>query len=62
MEDLKRRTPYLDRAPVEKIADGVEKLHEKVLQAIFPSLKNQNSKNSFKNAPGWRSLEGEVLG
>ena len=48
LEDLKRRTPYLDRAPVEKIADGVEKLHEKVLQAIFPSLKNQNSKNSIQ--------------
>src|ERR1043166_3485515 len=39
LNDLKQRTPYMDREPVEKVAVEIEKLHEQVLQALFPPVK-----------------------
>jgi hypothetical protein len=50
LEDLKQRTPYLDRAPVEKIAAEVVKLHEQVLRALFPST-NPRSQQYFGVRP-----------
>jgi hypothetical protein len=36
LEDLKRRFPYQDRAPVEKVAQEVDDLRNQVLKALFP--------------------------
>jgi len=33
LNDLKHRTPYMDREPIEKVAAEIERLHEEVLQA-----------------------------
>jgi hypothetical protein len=62
LEDLKRRTPYLDREPVEKVARAVEKLHDQVLEALFPSLKTQTSGNRARGAPGPIAPASRVMG
>jgi hypothetical protein len=62
LEDLKRRTPYLDRAPLERIANAVEKLHDQVLEALFPSLKNQASGFRSAEAPQPQPICSEASG
>jgi hypothetical protein len=36
LEDLKHRMPYMDREPVEKAAQEVERIRAEVLRALFP--------------------------
>jgi len=37
LDDLKRRTSYFDRDPIEKAAKEVEQMRAEVLQALFPA-------------------------
>ena len=60
LNDLKHRTPYMDREPIEKVAAEIERLHEEVLQALFPPLKNQTSRNYRAWRGSGTSVDSEV--
>jgi hypothetical protein len=60
INDLKQRTQYMDRQPIEKIALELEKLHEQVLQALFPPPENQTS-SKYRAIGGSHALNLEML-
>jgi hypothetical protein len=52
LKDLEQRTPYMDRDPVTKVAAAISKLHEQVLEALFPPTKTQTSRQHVNSFPG----------
>lgn len=45
LEDLKHRVSYLDREPVEKAAQEVERIRAEVLRALFPAERPAANRN-----------------
>ena len=41
LEDLKRRFSFMDREPVEKVAEEVGKIRDEVLRALFPPVESR---------------------
>jgi len=52
LNDLRQRTPFVDRSAIEHVTDEIDALHTQVLTALFPGRQTKESAPSTQIKPG----------